>query len=129
MYSRFWWMKSHCKRKNRGTTRPTPQEYRVAPHVRTSLLTRCRLVEWISAVSRRGLLNLHFICFGSGCPLFWHVHMQRECRVLGISHESAARFLRNRITACDACPARSTLLTNPNAGNKRIVLSCRLRSG
>lgn len=65
----------------------------------------------ISAVSRRGLLDLHFICFRSGCPLFWHAHMQRAGRVTEISHENAAGFLRNRITACDACPTRSSLLS------------------
>lgn len=101
------------KRKSpRGTARSTPQEYRVAAHVRTSLLgCRAGPVERISAVSRRALFNLHFICFRSGSPLFWHAHMRTEG---GVPHGSptrnAAGFLRNRIT--QACPARSALLTS-----------------
>lgn len=62
------------------------------------------------SLPRHGLLNLHFICFRSGCSLFWHAHTTTASpvatgRVPGISHEIAAGFFRNRITACDACLA------------------------
>lgn len=48
-------------------------------------------VERISAVSRRALFNLHFICFRSGSPLFWHAHMRTEG---GVPHGDLPRETR-----------------------------------
>lgn len=116
-----WSILKRRRRKNRNLeySRRSPQKYHVAPYVWTSLLTnRPHRLVCADFQSPRGAapLNLHFICFRSGCPSFLaraaaythaqHARDRPNSPVGSISRKISLERTVARITRSDGCAER-----------------------
>lgn len=119
MISRVWWiLAAKVGLERGGTAVHDPRRRSIALRLTSERV--CTRVDGQSsrALPRSAQFALHLLQIG--LPSFLaRAHATRRVASLGISRESAAGFLRNRITACDACPARSALLPDSDGINKR----------